>query len=73
MPLVGHQKNLWVNYMGYRIHFFRDDRSMGNIAAEKPLPETLEDAVDLMPLFKADHALILDEVGHLVERIKCSA
>ena len=59
--------------MGYRIQFLKDDRKMGDVASEKSLPETLEDAVDLMPLFYSDHALIVDEAGHSVEMMMKSA
>jgi len=59
--------------MGYRIQFLRDDRKMGDVGSEKPLPETLEDAIDLMPLFYSDHALIVDEAGRSVEMLMKSA
>ena len=42
---------------------------MGDVGSEKPLPETVVFAVDLMPQFYSDHALIVDEAGHLIERI----
>jgi hypothetical protein len=59
--------------VGYRIQFLKDDRKMGDVGSDKTLPETLEDAVDLMPLFYSDHALIVDETGHLIERMMKSA
>ena len=59
--------------MGYRIQFLRDDRKMGDVGSEKSLPETLEDAIDLMPLFYSDHALIVDEAGRSVEMLMKSA
>jgi hypothetical protein len=35
--------------MGYRIQFLKGDRKMGDVVSEKSLPETLEDAVGLIP------------------------
>jgi hypothetical protein len=59
--------------VGYRIQFLKDDRKMGDVGSDKTLLETLEDAIDLMPLFYSDHALIVDETGHLIERMMKSA
>jgi hypothetical protein len=59
--------------MGYRIQYFRDDLKTGDIASDKPLAETRENAVDWMALFGADYALILGENGQLVDRLKRSA
>jgi hypothetical protein len=57
----------------YRIQYFRDDIKIGDIASDKSLAETLENAIDLMQLFAADYALIVDEDGQLVDRLKRSA
>jgi hypothetical protein len=59
--------------MAYRIQFFRDDLKTGDIASDKSLAETRENAVDWMDLFGADYALIVDEDGQLVDRLKRSA
>ena len=59
--------------MTYRIQYFRDDLKIGDIASDKSLAETLENAVDLMDLFGAEYALIVDEDGQLVDRVKRSS
>jgi hypothetical protein len=59
--------------MGYRIQVFRADLKMGDIASDGPLPDTREDALDAISLFKGDYALIVDDTGQLVDRLKRSA
>lgn len=59
--------------MAYRIQYFRDDVMVSDIAADKPLPDTREDAVKYMSLFRAEYALILDKGGEVIDRLKCSA
>ena len=59
--------------MGYRIQYFRRDLKMGDIPSNAPLPETREKAVENMDLFRADYALILDEAGQQIDRMKRSA
>jgi hypothetical protein len=56
----------------YRIQYFRGDIKIGDIASDKSLAETLENAIDLMDLFAADYALIVDADGQLVDRVKRS-
>jgi hypothetical protein len=59
--------------MAYRIQYFRHEVKVGDIAAHKPLPDTREDAVKYMRLFKAEYALIVDGSGAIVERLKRTA
>ena len=59
--------------MAYRIRYFCDDVLVGDIAADKPLPEAREDAVEYMGLLKAEYALIVDENGEIIDRLKCTA
>jgi hypothetical protein len=59
--------------MAYRIRLFRGDLKLADLASDKPLPDTREDAVDAIDLFKADYALILDDTGQLIDRLKRSA
>ena len=59
--------------MAYRIQLFRGDIKVADLASDQPLPDTREDAVDACDLFKAEYALILDENGQLVDRLKRSA
>ena len=55
--------------MRYRIQFFLADRKTGDVPCDKPLPSMREYAVDLMPLFRADQAVIIDEAGQVIERL----
>lgn len=59
--------------MAYRIQYFRGDIKLGDIAADKPLPDTREDAVKYMRLFKAEYALIVDGSGEVIDRLKRTA
>ena len=59
--------------MAYRIQLFRGDIKMADLASDRPLADTREDAVDAIDLFKADYALILDGDGQLIDRLKRSA
>ncbi len=59
--------------MVYRIRYFQRDVKMGDIASDKSLAETREDAVDQMDLFAADYALIVDHAGQVIERVLRSA
>jgi hypothetical protein len=59
--------------MAYRIQYFRDDVMVGDIAADKPLPDTREDAVKYMVLLNAEYALIVDESGEMIDRLKRTA
>jgi len=46
--------------VAYRIQLSLDDIKMADLASDRPLADTREDAVDAIDLFKADYALILD-------------
>jgi hypothetical protein len=59
--------------MAYRIQLFRGDIKMADLASNRPLADTREDAVDAIDLFNAEYALILDGDGQLIDRLKRSA
>ena len=59
--------------MAYRIQLFRGDLKMADLASNRPLADTREDAVDAIDLFNADYTLILDGDGQLIDRLKRSA
>jgi hypothetical protein len=59
--------------MAYRIRYFRDEVMVGDIAADKPLPDAREDAVKYMGLLEAEYALIVDNSGEIIDRLKRSA
>ena len=59
--------------MTYRIQLYRGEIKVADLASDRPLGDTREDAVDACSLFKADYALILDENGQLIDRLKRSA
>ena len=59
--------------MAYRIQLFRGDIKMADLASNRPLADTREDAVDAIDLFKAEYALILDADGQMIDRLKRSA
>jgi hypothetical protein len=59
--------------MLYRIQLFRGDIKMADLASNRSLADTREDAVDAIDMFKAEYALILDGEGQLVDRLKRSA
>jgi hypothetical protein len=59
--------------MAYRIQIYRDERMLLDLASNRPLPDTREEAVDAVDMLKADYALILDANFHVIERMKCSA
>ncbi len=55
--------------MVYRIRYFRKDVMMGDIASDKPLAGTRQEAVEQMDLFGADCALIVDHAERVVDRV----
>jgi hypothetical protein len=59
--------------MAYRIQLYRGDIKVADLASDRPLPDTRQDAVDACDLFNAEYALILDEDGQMVDRLKRSA
>jgi hypothetical protein len=59
--------------MIYRIQLFRGDIKIADLASNRPLADTREDAVDAIDMFKAEYALILDGDGQLIDRLKRSA
>ena len=58
--------------MAYRIQVLRNDALVASIPSDGPLPDTRERAVEVIELFKADYALILDANGVMVDRLKRS-
>ncbi len=59
--------------MAYRIQVFRGDQKMLDLASNRSLPETREEALDAMTLLNGDYTLIVDEAEQVIERMKRSA
>jgi hypothetical protein len=59
--------------MAYRIQIFLGDRKVVDLASNRPLSDTREEALDAMTMLNGDYALILDEAGQLIDRMKRSA
>ncbi len=59
--------------MVYRIQVFLGEQKLVDLASDKPLADTREDAVDAVNLFHGEYVLIVDEAGQLIDRMKRSA